>query len=415
MTKSDYRPQTGYSDTRFLTDKLVSRQMLDAEEYRLLLECDNTDEIRYLHEAARETAVRRFGNEIYIRGLLEFTNICRNDCLYCGIRRSNRKPARYCLSIEDIMDCCRKGYSLGFKTFVLQGGELPDPCDMLIENICSAIRSEFPDCAITLSVGERNDESYRRFFDAGATRYLLRHETHNPEHYSRLHPSSMSLTRRLHCLDVLKSIGYQTGTGFMTGSPFQTIGNIVEDILFIQSFRPEMIGIGPYIPHKDTPLGKLCKPRRRAKCNGMIEPAGKTEGVSKIKQVRMIEPVSMTLRLISIFRLMFPDALIPATTALASLPVPQNVYNLFNSARQRESSDLLHDCSGRELGILAGANVVMPNISPENVRGIYSIYETKASSGAESAEGIQLLNDALEQIGYKISFSRGDYQTRELF
>ena len=398
-------------EERFLVDKLISERALSSEEYKTLLVSPELQTITYLHEAAQATSVRRFGNGIFIRGLLEFTNICRNDCLYCGIRRSNRRIARYCLSIEDILNCCRQGYLLGFRTFVLQGGELPDPCDMLIENICSAIHGEFPDCAITLSLGERKEESYRRFFNAGATRYLLRHETRNEEHYSRLHPATMSLGRRLQCLDTLKSIGYQTGTGFMVGSPFQTIDNIVEDIIYIQEFKPEMIGIGPYIPHKDTPLGKGVSTEFYTSAS---QPSSKSRQ-RKNKTLRDnqdkissggIHPVEMTLRLISIFRLMFPDVLIPATTALASVPVPANIFNHFKLAPKY---------SGRELGILSGANVVMPNLSPENVRGTYSIYDNKASAGAESAEGLQLLSSAFKQIGYKIKVDRGDYCQTELF
>lgn len=395
-------------EERFLVDRLISERTLSPEEYKVLLMSPELQTITYLHEAAQATSVRRFGNGIFIRGLLEFTNICRNDCLYCGIRRSNRRIARYCLSVEDILNCCRQGYSLGFRTFVLQGGELPDPCDMLIENICSSIHGEFPDCAITLSLGERKEESYFRFFNAGATRYLLRHETRNEEHYSRLHPATMSLGNRLQCLDTLKSIGYQTGTGFMVGSPFQTIDNIVEDIIYIQGFKPEMIGIGPYIPHKDTPLGKSAQSRIPTEFSSSdSKPSSSKSGQHQAKiSSGGIHPVDMTLRLISIFRLMFPDVLIPATTALASVPVPANIFNHFKLAPKY---------SGRELGILSGANVVMPNLSPENVRGTYSIYDNKASAGAESAEGLQLLSTAFKQIGYKIKVDRGDYCQTELF
>lgn len=355
-------------DIRHIVSRLSRERELGAEEYRALLVCRDQEAVAMLHEAARETSVRRFGRKIYIRGLIEFTNICRNDCYYCGIRKSNPHVSRYCLGKEEILGCCREGHRLGFRTFVLQGGELPDSADSMIEEVCRAIRSEFPDCAITLSVGERREESYRRFFAAGASRYLLRHETHNPAHYSRLHPSSMSLDNRLRCLKHLKDIGYQTGTGIMVGSPYQSIDNIVEDILFIQKFRPEMIGLGPFIPHKDTPFGQ-------DKTHPLFGPD---------------RSVDLTLRLISIFRLMDPDALIPATTALASLPIRGKV-------------------SGRELGILAGANVVMPNLSPAGVRGSYSLYDGKASSGSESAEGLAQLRKALEGIGYDVTVDRGDY------
>lgn len=355
-------------DIREIILRLGRERELGPEGYRALLTCGDPQAVGLLHEMARETAIRRFGRKIYIRGLIEFTNICRNDCLYCGIRRSNTHISRYCLSKEEILGCCREGYRLGFRTFVLQGGELPDSADGMIEEVCTAVHREFPDCAITLSAGERREESYRRFFAAGASRYLLRHETRNPDHYSRLHPASMSLDNRLRCLDSLKAIGYQTGTGIMVGSPYQSIDNIVEDILFIQGFRPEMIGLGPFIPHKDTPFGQ----------DRSIPVFGRERSAD------------LTLRLISIFRLMSPDALIPATTALASLPASGTV-------------------SGRELGILAGANVVMPNLSPAGVRDSYSLYDGKACSGSESAEGLAQLSKALDGIGYRTVVDRGDY------
>ena len=360
-----------------LIDRLYSDRRLEPDGYRALLVCDDHKVAGRLHEAAREETLKRFGTGIYIRGLIEFSSICRNDCLYCGIRKSNRKAERYCLSKEDILECCRHGYRLGFRTFVLQGGELPDTSDMLIEDICSAITSEFPDCALTLSLGERREETYVRLFKAGATRYLLRHETRNPVHYSLLHPKEMSLKHRLHCLDVLKRTGYQTGTGIMVGSPFQTYDNIVEDILYIGDLKPEMIGIGPFIPHKDTPF--------RDYRTGLVDslPA---------------DIVGLTARLISIFRLMLPDALIPATTALATI-APGDKDGMTPG--------------GRETGILAGANVVMPNLSPSRVRHGYSLYDGKASSGAEAAEGIGELERRLEKIGRHIEISRGDFLHRE--
>lgn len=355
-----------------LITKLRNERRLEAEEYRALLVCDDGEVSRKLQEAARETALARFGNRIYIRGLIEITNICRNDCLYCGIRKSNRKTERYALDKAEILECCHTGYGLGFRTFVLQGGEMPEQSDRMIEDVCKAIHAEFPDCAITLSLGERRTESYERFFKAGATRYLLRHETHNPEHYSLLHPAEMSLEHRLQCLDTLKGIGYQTGTGIMVGSPFQTFDNIVEDIMYISDFRPEMIGIGPFIPHKDTPF------------------AGYGTGLVDSLQVDII---GLTLKLISIFRMIFPDALIPATTALATL-APDTALP-----------------GGRELGILSGANVVMPNLSPAGVRHRYSLYDNKASTGAEAAEGLAQLEASLGRIGYRITVDRGDFSS----
>ena len=358
-----------------LIDRLYSDRRLEPDGYRALLVCDDHKVAGRLHEAAREETLKRFGTGIYIRGLIEFSSICRNDCLYCGIRRSNRKAERYCLSKEDILECCRHGYRLGFRTFVLQGGELPDTSDMLIEDICSAITSEFPDCALTLSLGERREETYVRLFKAGATRYLLRHETRNPVHYSLLHPKEMSLKHRLHCLDVLKRTGYQTGTGIMVGSPFQTYDNIVEDILYIGDLKPEMIGIGPFIPHKDTPF--------RDYRTGLVDslPA---------------DIVGLTARLISIFRLMLPDALIPATTALATI-APGDKDGMTPG--------------GRETGILAGANVVMPNLSPAGVRGKYLLYDNKICTGNEAAENLAALRRCMAAIGYEVAVDRGDYRS----
>jgi biotin synthase len=340
-----------------IIDKLYQKHALTAEEYRSLLLCKDTEINGYLQQKAQQTTLDRFGNAVFIRGLIEISNRCRNNCLYCGIRKGNTMVSRYALSRETILRCCREGYELGFRTFVLQGGEDASQTDDWVEEIVSAIRERFPDCAITLSLGEKSKEAYQRFFDAGANRYLLRHETFNEMHYRELHPSDMSRDNRLQCLQWLKDIGYQTGTGIMVGSPEQTIDHLVEDLLFIERFRPEMIGIGPFIPHADTPFAN--------------EPAGSIE---------------LTLKLLSIFRLMHPSALIPATTALASL-----------------SPD------GRERGILAGANVVMPNLSPSSVREKYSLYNHKAAFGSEAAEGLKLLEEQLNKIGYTISNERGDY------
>ena len=308
--------------------------------------------------ASRATALKQFGNKIYIRGLIEFTNYCKNDCYYCGIRCGNNKANRYRLNKEQILSCCANGYELGFRTFVLQGGEDPFFSDEVLADIIIAIKKNHPDCALTLSIGERSLESYEALFTAGADRYLLRHETANPTHYSLLHPETLSLANRLHCLKNLKEIGYQVGTGFMVGSPFQTTDNLIEDLLLINKFKPQMIGIGPFIPHHDTPF--------RDKNSGTLQ---------------------QTLRLIAMLRLMLPKALIPATTALGTI-----------------------DPCGREQGILAGANVVMPNLSPVMVRSKYSLYDNKICTGEEAAECINCLRTRLQKIGYEIVIDRGDYQ-----
>ena len=339
-------------------DKLRQERTLTPEEFRQLLTGCDAEILRYINKQAQEVALLHFGNKIYIRGLIEISNCCRNNCYYCGIRKGNPNIERYRLSRESILNCCKQGYELGFRTFVLQGGEDPALTDDQIEMTVARIRQEYPDCAITLSLGEKSREAYERFFRAGANRYLLRHETYNEPHYRQLHPAEMSGKQRLQCLADLKEIGYQTGTGIMVGSPGQTVEHIIEDLLFIEKLRPEMIGIGPFLPHHDTPF------------------AGHPNGT-----------VEQTILLLSIFRLMHPAALIPATTALATL-IPD----------------------GRERGILAGANVVMPNLSPREERKKYELYNDKASLGAESAEGLAALQKQLKTIGYEISTERGDFK-----
>ena len=361
-----------FQQMKELVMKLHDERRLEACEYRSLLLCEDRSVIESLHEAARETAVRKFGRNIYIRGLVEITNICRNDCLYCGIRKSNANLRRYSLSDSCILDACRSAYTAGFRTFVFQGGEMPDTEDTVsrVERLCGSVHREFPDSAITLSLGEYSESTYRRFRKAGASRYLLRHETADPLHYARLHPSGMSLQHRMQCLRSLKRAGYQTGTGIMTGSPYQTLENILEDILFIRDFRPEMIGLGPFIPHADTVFSGFWN-----NGTGIIPGLGRREAA-----------MELALRLVSIFRLMFPEAMIPATTALATIS-PE----------------------GREKAVLAGANVVMPNITPHRERENYSLYDGKACSGAESSDGIGLLESRLKGIGYEISWKIGDY------
>lgn len=343
---------------RALIDKLYSNRCLDRREYAMLLgELSESDE-QYLYSKAREAASFYYGNNVYIRGLIEFTNFCKNNCYYCGIRCGNKNISRYRLSKEDILKCCDKGYGLGFRTFVLQGGEDEFYSDEYIISIVSSIKNKYSDCAVTLSIGERSRESYKSFYAAGADRYLLRHETADNEHYKRLHPDNMSPDNRKRCLYDLKEIGYQTGCGIMVGSPYQTIDNLVDDIIFMKDLSPHMIGIGPFISHKDTPF--------KGMHNGALRD---------------------TLRLLAVLRLSFPNVLIPATTALGTI------------------AD-----NGRELGILAGGNVLMPNLSPENVRDNYKLYDNKICTGEEAAEGLAKLTKRIENIGYKIITDRGDYK-----
>ena len=340
-----------------LIDKLEKNQILSKEEFVRLLAISEKDDIDYLTERAKCIRDDIYGKRVFIRGLIEISNYCKNDCYYCGIRRSNKNAQRYRLSKEQILSCCENGYELGFRTFVMQGGEDAFFKDEVVCDIVSSIKERYPDCAVTLSLGERSTESYRKMKEAGADRYLLRHETFDNTHYNKLHPVELDPENRKRCLRDLKALGYQTGTGIMVGSPYQTLENIAEDLLFIKELNPEMIGIGPFIPHKDTPFKNFE--------SGTME---------------------MTLRLISILRLLCPKALIPATTALGTIS-PQ----------------------GREKGILAGANVIMPNLSPKEDRKKYMLYNDKLSDGEEAAEGLNKLKESMRKIGYEIVEDRGDF------
>ena len=340
-----------------LADRLIATHRLSAEEYEKLIVGRDEELAEYLAKAAVAEQKRIYGNEIFIRGLLEISNICKNDCIYCGIRRSNRNCERYRLTEEEILACADEGYRLGLRTIVMQGGEDAHFTDEVLCGIVRKIKERHPDCAVTLSMGERSRESYAKLREAGADRYLLRHETADPEHYAKLHPAEMSYENRMRCLRDLKDLGYQTGCGFMVGSPYQTAANLAKDIAFVESFKPEMCGIGPFIPHHETPFAK--------------EPAGSVE---------------LTCFLLSVIRLVHPRVLLPATTALGTMH-PQ----------------------GRELGILAGANVLMPNLSPVGVRKKYELYDNKICTGEESAQCLRCLSTRVEAIGYKIVTDRGDY------
>lgn len=341
-----------------LINKLEKNRSLTVEEYRYLIDNRNEEYASILSEKAVDIRKSIYGNDVFVRGLIEISNICKNDCLYCGIRGGNKNCERFRLTKEQILSCCENGYSLGFRTFVMQGGEDMYFSDDVVCDIISEIKARYPDCAVTLSLGERSFESYKRLFDAGADRYLLRHETADKAHYEKLHPDNLSFDNRMKCLENLKKIGFQTGCGFMVGSPFQTSEHLAKDLKFIEEFKPEMCGIGPFIPHKDTVF-----------CD---YPAGTVE---------------LTCYLLSIIRLISPSILLPATTALGSI-----------------------DPVGREKGILAGANVVMPNLSPLDTRAKYSLYNNKLSSGAESAQGKAILEDKINSIGYRIVTDRGDYK-----
>lgn len=339
-----------------LAEQLAAEHDLPDEALYALIAGRNAEIQRDLAQRAEALRQKIYGNRIYIRGLIEFTNYCKNDCYYCGIRRSNGKAERYRLTRADILACCDEGYRLGFRTFVLQGGEDPYFTDERLTDIVRAIRKGFPDCAITLSVGERDAVSYRALFEAGADRYLLRHETATKAHYDRLHPPEMDFDRRMDCLRQLRRIGYQTGCGFMVGSPGQTEEHLVRELRFLKDFQPHMVGIGPFLPHADTPFRD--------------QPGGTAE---------------LTLYLLSLIRLLLPEVLLPATTALGTA-----------------AGD------GRERGIRAGANVVMPNLSPLSVRQKYMLYDKKICTGEESAQCVACLAKRMASVGCEIAVARGD-------
>lgn len=339
-----------------LAEKLYTHGDLSDEELVRLIETDDPSVSQALVTYADAVRREHYGDKVFLRGLIEISSYCRNDCLYCGIRRSNLTAERYRLTPDEILDCCGIGYELGFRTFVLQGGEDMSFTDDVTVPLIAEIRRRYPDCAITLSLGERSRESYRLMKEAGADRYLLRHEAASHELYSRLHPDKMTLESRKRCLYDLRELGYQVGAGFMVGAPFQTTEHIIADLRFMQELRPHMIGIGPFVPHHCTPFADM---------------KGGTLG--------------LTLRLLGIIRLMFPKVLLPATTALGTIAP-----------------------NGRELGLKTGCNVVMPNLSPSAVRKKYDLYDNKLSVGAEAAEGLEALRRQISAAGYTAVSERGD-------
>ncbi len=339
-----------------LIEKLYKTHSLKLNEYEYLIENRTEESAALLKEYAVKERKKHYSNSVFVRGLIEISNICKNDCYYCGIRKSNQNCDRYRLSKEEILECCKEGYALGFRTFVLQGGEDGTFTDEWLTDLIEAIKRNHPDCAVTLSLGERSKESYKKLYDSGADRYLLRHETADELHYSKLHPSSLTLKNRIECLHNLREIGFQTGCGFMVGSPYQTTKNIAQDLKFIEDFSPDMCGVGPFIPHKDT----MFKNHK----------AGDAD---------------LCCYLLSIIRLIKPNILLPATTALGTV-----------------------ENDGREKGILCGANVIMPNLSPLSVRKKYALYDGKISTGEESAQSLYKLKKSMNAIGYEVVVDRGD-------
>ena len=345
-------------NNKALIDKLNNEKTLTKEEWVTLISTFTDEDRAYAAEIARTITDQKFGKNIYLRGLIEVSNICKNDCLYCGIRKSNKEVCRYRMTTDEILDCCELGYNAGFRTLVLQGGEDGYFSDEILVDIVSEIRRHFPECAITLSLGERSYESYKRLFNAGANRYLLRHETATDAHYSLLHPENLTLKNRFECLKNLKEIGFQTGCGMMIGSPYQTAENLAEDMLFLKNFNPQMIGIGPFLPAKNTPFEN--------------EKPG---------------TLNETLFFLSLCRIMLPNVLLPATTALGTI-----------------------DKKGREKGIFAGANVIMPNISPTQNRKNYSLYDNKIGTSDTAQESKAKVDKMLSGIGYFAPSVRGDFE-----
>ncbi len=340
-----------------VVDRLIGQKELTKEEYKeLIMQWKNPVAAEKLRQEAVRLQKLYYGNKVFIRGLIEFTNCCKNNCYYCGIRRDNKKLKRYRLTKEEILFCCHQGYELGFRTFVLQGGEDVYFDDEKVVELVSSIKEAYPDCAVTLSIGEKSFASYQAYREAGADRYLLRHETANEAHYRMLHPADMSLAHRKECLKNLKALGYQTGAGFMVGAPGQTVDTLAEDLMYLKELQPEMVGIGPFLPHCDTDFRD--------------QPAGDVE---------------LTLYLLSVVRILLPKVLLPATTALGTA-----------------------EKDGKLRGILCGANVVMPNLSPVANRKQYALYNNKACMDEEAAEGIRKLEASLKTIGYEVAFERGD-------
>jgi len=338
-----------------LVDKLEEQHTLTKEEWITLITKRDEELAKNIFQRAVKVRQGIYGNEVFVRGLIEFTNYCKNDCYYCGIRKSNLEAQRYRLSMDEILECCAQGYDLGFRTFVLQGGEDGYYTDDKLLSVITRIKETYPDCALTLSIGEKTRESYQAYFHGGADRYLLRHETASEAHYGKLHPQELTLKNRKRCLYDLKEIGYEVGCGFMVGSPYQTPKELAEDMLFLRELEPDMVGIGPFVPHQKTPF------------------AEKTQGT-----------VELTTYMLGLIRLMLPYVLLPSTTALGTI-----------------------DPLGREKGIQAGANVVMPNLSPVSVRKKYELYDNKICTGDEAAECKHCLNRRMESIGYHLAVDRG--------
>lgn len=337
-----------------IINKLYTQKSASREELIFLLNNLNEAYTKYLLKKSNDVRKQNYGDVVYLRGIIEFTNHCKRNCLYCGIRRDNKSTDRYRLTKEEILECATLGNKLGYKTFVLQGGEDPYFTDEKMIDIIKLLKERFPQNAITLSLGERSYESYKSMYEAGADRYLLRHETASKELYEALHPDG-NFENRIKCLKDLKEIGYQVGAGFLVGLPDSNVYDMVENLLFIKELEPAMCGIGPFIPQKDTSL-------------------------SKEKQGTVEE----TIIYLALIRLLVPDILLPSTTALGTI-----------------------DPLGREKGLKAGANVVMPNLSPVSVREKYALYDGKICTGDEAAECRNCIERKIVNAGFRVEITAG--------
>ncbi len=345
-----------------LVEALEKGERLGEEDFFALLTHRDPQTDQRLRDGASRVRERIYGDTVFVRGLIEITNHCKNDCLYCGIRCSNSRAERYRLTEEQILACAHRGAEMGFSTFVLQGGEDPYFTDERLCRLVERLKETYPDKAVTLSLGERGRESYRRLRQAGADRYLLRHESADAAHYARLHPPKMRLETRMRALYDLRELGFQVGCGMMVESPYQTARHLAKDLAFIAHFQPEMCGIGPFIPHGETPFASY----------------GAGSG-------------ALTCFLLALVRLSCPAVLLPATTALNTL-----------------------DEGSRAKGMQWGANVVMPNLSPEDAKARYQLYHRKLSHGAEALEGLAQLKNEMNAIGRRVVMDRGDCKKKEV-
>ena len=342
-------------------EDILQKKDLDREEIKVLLSAEGP-RLETLLQHGLAVKLSHLDNCVHLRGLIEYGNVCEKDCLYCGLRKGNGQVARYCLSDEEVLSCARLAHELGYGSVALQSGERSDPA--FIDKITYLVREikkiDGGSLGITLSLGEQTEETYRRWFDAGAHRYLLRIESSDEELYYRIHPRNglHSFRRRVDCLESLKSIGYQTGTGVMVGLPFQTPDHLASDLLFFKQMDVAMVGLGPYIPHPDTPLYRFKD----------IIPSAR-------------ERMNMTLRMIAVLRMMMPEINMVAATANQTI-----------------------DPQGREKAIAAGANVIMPNLTPGEYRESYFIYPDKACVKDMPDQCKSCLDIRLAAIGHKISY-----------